>query len=263
MMNDRYLMHYGVKGMKWGVRHDREPSGRQLKSKKFKLTNKQKRLIKAGLIVAGSSLALYGSYKLYKNYGYKPSDMLTYGLSDPLKDTIKTYPSGDLTVKAKTKLQRVSDQSFEDLREKGHTYVSYKFRDNQRYLSGFRKEMNRTGSKDFVHSLKPKEDLKIASPNTVAKTFLEIRPNSKDQIFRMAASPYSVSKGEIPAVDKMRDELFSALKKKGYHGYIDIEDASKVRNSKPLILFDPDKHVFIKKSRKIGSFETFVAEVLK
>ena len=24
MMNDRYLMHYGVKGMKWGVRHDKK-----------------------------------------------------------------------------------------------------------------------------------------------------------------------------------------------------------------------------------------------
>lgn len=28
-MNDRYLMHYGVKGMKWGVRHDPERSFRQ------------------------------------------------------------------------------------------------------------------------------------------------------------------------------------------------------------------------------------------
>lgn len=24
-----YLMHYGVKGMKWGVRHDYEPVGRE------------------------------------------------------------------------------------------------------------------------------------------------------------------------------------------------------------------------------------------
>lgn len=27
LISDDYLMHYGVKGMKWGVRHDRNPDG--------------------------------------------------------------------------------------------------------------------------------------------------------------------------------------------------------------------------------------------
>lgn len=259
-MSNRYLMHYGVKGMKWGVRHDREKS---LKKNRFKLSEKQKRYIKTGLIVAGASLALYGSYKLYKRSGHKPSDMLSYGLSNPLNETISQYSGKDITISKNTKMQRVSDSAFEDLKGKGETYVSFKFRDNQRYLSGFRKEVNRSGSKDFVHSLKPNHDLKIAGPETVSKTFLGLHPHSTDQSFRLATSPYSTPKGEFPSLEKTRDELFSALKKKGYHGYIDIEDASKVRNSKPLIIFDPDKYVSVKKSRKIGSFETFVANVLK
>lgn len=70
-----YLMHYGVKGMKWGVRHDYEPVGRESKSKsksksqqeRRHLTAKQKRYIKIGLAVTGTTLAAYGGYKLYQS----------------------------------------------------------------------------------------------------------------------------------------------------------------------------------------------------
>lgn len=36
MMNDYYLMHHGVKGMKWGVRHDRPSSGERRAARKAK-----------------------------------------------------------------------------------------------------------------------------------------------------------------------------------------------------------------------------------
>ena len=64
-----YLMHYGVKGMKWGVRHDYEPVGGSNKGKQERrhLTAKQKRYIKIGLAVAGTTLAAYGGYKLYQS----------------------------------------------------------------------------------------------------------------------------------------------------------------------------------------------------
>lgn len=64
-----YLMHYGVKGMKWGVRHDYETVGRENKGQQERkhLTAKQKRYIKIGLAVAGTTLAAYGGYKLYQS----------------------------------------------------------------------------------------------------------------------------------------------------------------------------------------------------
>lgn len=34
MMNDRYLMHHGVKGQKWGVRHDKDRVRLALKASK-------------------------------------------------------------------------------------------------------------------------------------------------------------------------------------------------------------------------------------
>ncbi len=92
-----YLIHYGVKGMKWGVRHDRERAGvyrvssRQVtrrnnkyknlnrsfhktndssdqnnKSSRLHLTDKQKRYLKIGAAVVATGLIAYGSYRLYK-----------------------------------------------------------------------------------------------------------------------------------------------------------------------------------------------------
>lgn len=65
-----YLAHHGVKGMRWGVRHDKDDkssgksSSSEDTSKKYQLTDKQKRNIKIGVAVAGSFIAAYGAYKL-------------------------------------------------------------------------------------------------------------------------------------------------------------------------------------------------------
>lgn len=69
------LKHYGVKGMKWGVRKEYKPIGiRRSKQKsenqensKKGLTDKQKRAIKIGATAAAATLAAYGGYKLYKS----------------------------------------------------------------------------------------------------------------------------------------------------------------------------------------------------
>lgn len=260
--NPDELYHYGVKGMKWGVRHDRQPTGNRRRG----LTDKQKKAIKVGAIAIGSALAMYGGYKIYKATGRRPSSMLKYGVSDSLEKTLSRYPSKDISLKANTKLQRVSQDSYEDLTNKGYTYLSYKFRDKQRYLSGFRNEINRNASKDFVHKIVPKERLNIASPGTAAREYLKINPKASDETFRMVVNPYSTPRGNsklATQINSQRTELFKSLKSKGYSGIVDIEDASKSKGSEPLIIFDPDKHITVKKSKKIGKAETFVATILK
>ena len=69
--NQYELYHHGVKGMRWGVRHDYKPNGRKRSKKsedsdekKFKLTDNQKKYIKIGAAVAGAALVTYGAYKL-------------------------------------------------------------------------------------------------------------------------------------------------------------------------------------------------------
>lgn len=75
--SDEYLMHYGVKGMKWGVRHDPERVGHKRERRSSSKTNKQKknrglsdktkRRLIAGAAIVGTALAAYGAYKLGKS----------------------------------------------------------------------------------------------------------------------------------------------------------------------------------------------------
>lgn len=79
MINRYELYHHGVKGMKWGVRHDYVPKGVSVRRvgtngskddsehKGIRLTDKQKKYIKIGAAVAATALVAYGGYKLSKS----------------------------------------------------------------------------------------------------------------------------------------------------------------------------------------------------
>ena len=67
------VYHHGVKGMKWGVRHERKPTGRkragrvtetQNQQKRRGLSDKQKRALQIGAGIAAGVLVAYGGYKL-------------------------------------------------------------------------------------------------------------------------------------------------------------------------------------------------------
>lgn len=110
-MNEE-LYHYGVKGMKWGIRRDKyKKSNRRSKNKQssesregsngFHLTSKQKKAIAVGATVVGAALVTYGAYKLgafdrFKSSGVKAVNniMGTPSLKiDPKKATQVKAPS--------------------------------------------------------------------------------------------------------------------------------------------------------------------------
>lgn len=75
--HNSYLYHYGIKGMKWGVRKEYEKKGRRRSKKneqttdepkKKGLTDKQKKAIKIGAAAVATGLAIYGGHKLHQAY---------------------------------------------------------------------------------------------------------------------------------------------------------------------------------------------------
>ena len=61
------LNHYGVKGMKWGIRKERDSDN---KTSKFKLTSKQKKALAIGAAAVGVGVSVY----VLKKYGDKNFD---------------------------------------------------------------------------------------------------------------------------------------------------------------------------------------------
>lgn len=79
-INDAELYHYGVKGMKWGVRRNRNESVSSAKRTSKNIDNdarkrKVKTAVKVGAAVAGTALAAYGAYKLSKFVKTKNIDL--------------------------------------------------------------------------------------------------------------------------------------------------------------------------------------------
>lgn len=74
--DNSYLIHYGVKGMKWGVRRrgengsgltqKKKNSVKDESDKKKGLSSKQKKALKIGAAVVGTALVAYGGYKINK-----------------------------------------------------------------------------------------------------------------------------------------------------------------------------------------------------
>lgn len=100
---ENYLAHYGVLGMKWGVRKDRglfskTQNNRGKKKRPLSKKERTKRLIRRGAIVTASALAIYGGYRISKSRKdwKKVNKVILEGkrrtenlrLNDPIKGTL-------------------------------------------------------------------------------------------------------------------------------------------------------------------------------
>ena len=244
-----YLIHYGVKGMKWGVRHDRE---RHLKdsSKRQKWSRKKKILV--GAAVAGGALTVLGGIYLYKELNTSLIGV-SYHRGDYLKNLLSELSDSDgVSLPKGTSFQRISSKAIEDYTTRGQEYVSYMFRDNARYKKRLPAESWMQGSTSYIHKIKAKVDIKAPSSRETASIFLKLKPDATDNHYENFMS-YEIR----DEASDLRKQFVSEVKNRGYNAVLDMNDKSWTNS--PLILLDPSELISSAKSRKLSVAERVVS----
>lgn len=242
------LTHYGVKGMRWGVRHDK----RHLKNGRSKGRWSTKKKILVGASIVGGTLAVLGGVYLYKEFN---TSLIGFShITDAnLKDMLPEFSdSNGVSLKKGTIFQRISSEAIEDYTTRGQEYVSYKFRDNARYKKRLPTESWMRGSTPYIHKLKTTTDIKAPSSREAAEIFLKVKPDARSYEYN------NFMTSEIrDSTSKLRASFVSEVKSRGYNALVDQNDISWTNS--PLILLDPSETIAKARSRKLGIVERVVS----
>lgn len=255
------LIHFGVKGMKWGIRKDKS-TGSSPRSKETTLSEREEthakrngftlspNAKKAILITAGSLAVagvLYGGYRYGKSAGLIggvdlskisggdkiSADTFNQLKAESLKKVGYAYSGGarehqGFVVKAGDTFQRLSSSP-----ERGFSNLTYATsgKDNARYMAGFVNDRN------YLVNFKATRDVRVASTKDALSAFSDAvaqttgkRPSASDveSLYRAESGG-----GWGGATSK---KFFDVLKSKGFNGIIDEMDAG-VYGERPMILF--------------------------
>lgn len=203
-MNELY--HYGVKGMKWGVRKDRKYTEKS--SKKIN-TRKDEFVLKKGTYIHRSTYDAedanrdghaFATFKTKDAKGYASRNKFFSGGK-------KTF---DLSMIAKEDLISPSKK------ERINTFIELMTNDPK--------------FKEAYQAQKQTYQL-IKNPNKAKKI---------DQTIKGLEKEYSMFAVSLGGSKELRKRYFSELSKKGYNMIIDDADAAIIANS-PIIVFDRQK----------------------
>lgn len=223
------LKHYGVKGMRWGVRKDRATSNKpRTKEEQAKRERNKKIAITAVSVVAVS----VGAYAVSK---YSNTHL-------------------DKTIKAGKNMQRVS--KYMDTPLKDVVYASHLKSDNKGYRTWFA-AMN--GSQ-YVKNMTSEKDIKIAGTKEAKKTFESLLKNDEqikskfenmdvDKAFKL----FNKDTLFYPGMEdtQMASKYYSELSKKGYSAVRDVNDQVNSKVTSPLIIFGGKDSLTVNDVKKI------------
>lgn len=247
---DDYLAHYGVKGMKWGVRRDVGPDGLvgsgtgDPKTDSSKMSRKTKRQIKneAKYLNKGHDIEV-AKEKAKKRIqrqnvagaiaGTAVTAAAAYVANDQFQ---KRFQAVNLPMGAEMKNVHPFDagQDFDR-----RLYVTMEERDTQKYrgllANTYRK--NRTHTTVYESTLKATENIKAPSHNQAKKLYKEF---SKQNPKHTAGFDYKFFNRNMVEDGFGGPEFMSFLSDKGYNAVLDSNDQfiSGYSTRKPLILFN-------------------------
>lgn len=249
-MNELY--HFGVKGMKWGVRKDRRYTDKEI-------SEYRKRKIAEAPTKSESPRGTNKGW--YKN---APKSVLIREMRrEESKINKKVNTRKDSFILKKGSHIHRSTYDSEDANRDGHAFATFKMKDAKGYAS--RNKLFSGGKKTFDFSMIAKEDLISPSKKERINTFVELMLNdpkfeeayiAQKQTYQLIKNPNKSKKIDktvkglqkeyemfvvgLGGNEKLRKRYFSELNKKGYNMIVDDADAAIIADS-PIIVFDRQK----------------------